>query len=86
MKINHLKEINHYFFLYKDINETYLQGYLKEIGVLSSETEQHLMVRIMKDITEEQYTEIKNKIIDNELLNQLYDYINNINLDYKNLN
>ena len=40
----------------------------------------------MKDITEEQYAELKNKVIDNELLNQLYDYINNINLDYKNPN
>ena len=74
------------FLSVKDINETNLQGSLKEIGVISSETEQHLMVRIMKDITEEQYTELKNKIIDNELLNQLYDYINNINLDYKNPN
>ena len=85
LKEKGLKRQNSIFPSSKEVNQINLKESLKDIGVLSSETEQHLMVRKLPDITDEKYNEMKNKIInDIDVLSKLYDYMNNININYKN--
>ena len=85
LKEKGLKRQNSIFPSSKEVNQINLKESLKDIGVLSSETEQHLMIRKLPDITDEKYNEMKNKIInDIDVLSKLYDYMNNININYKN--
>ena len=85
LKEKGLKRQNSIFPSSKEVNQINLKESLKDIGVLSSETEQHLMIRKLPDITDEKYNEMKNKIInDIDTLSKLYDYMNNININYKN--
>ena len=57
---------------------------LKNIGVLSTkDNEEYLTIRKMPNIKEEQYYEMQNKIVDQKMLTNLYDYLKNINCNFK---
>ena len=57
---------------------------LNNIGVLSTkDNEEYLTIRKMPNIKEEQYYEMQNKIVDQKMLTNLYDYLKNINCNFK---
>ena len=68
----------------KEIKKIKLEQSLRDIGVLTVETENHLIVRKLPEISEKAYKELKNKILDKEHLNKLYEQLQNVNIDYKN--
>ena len=68
----------------KEIKKIKLEQSLRDIGVLTVETENHLIVRKLPEISEKVYKELKNKILDKEHLNKLYEQLQNVNIDYKN--
>ena len=55
-----------------EIKEINLEQSLKDIGVLTSETEEHLTLRKLPKISEEKLNEIKNNIINKDTFAQLY--------------
>ena len=67
----------------KEIKEINLKESLKNTGVLSPETEEHLTVRKLPKISDEKYYEIQNNIIKNDELKELYDQLNNKEIDFK---
>ena len=68
----------------KEIKKRKLEESLKDIGILSLETGQNLALRKLPEISEEKFNQIQNKIINKENLNQLYEVIKHINIDFKN--
>ena len=68
----------------KEIQKIKLEQSLRDIGVLSSETKNHLITRKLPEISEKKYNEIKKKLLDKEHLNKLYEQLQNVNIDYKN--
>ena len=58
---------------------------LENIGILKPEDEEHLIIRKMKKITEDQYNQMVNRIANNEVLGKLYDYLRTVNCNYKSI-
>ena len=67
----------------KEIKKTKLEQSLRDIGVLTSEKEEHLVIRKLPEISEEKFNQIQQKIINNNSLNQLYEQLQNVNIDFK---
>ena len=58
---------------------------LENIGILKPEDEEHLIIRKMKKITEDQYYQMVNRIANNEVLGKLYDHLRTVNCNYKSI-
>ena len=71
----------------KEIKSSNLEQSLKDIGVLSSESEQNLSLRRLPEISDEKFNEIQNEIFNNDSQNQLYqlyEQLENVYIDFKN--
>ena len=55
------------------------------MDVLKRENEEHLIVRNIPEISEEQYNILLNKYIDNDTFRILYEHLNNIKCKYNNI-
>ena len=64
-----------------------LKESLEKIGVIKKEEkEEYLNIRKMKEITNEQYNQALNTIANDEALGKLYNHLNTVNCNYKNIN
>ena len=80
---NLLKRSNSRFFTAKEIKRIKDSTDLQELGVFSKPEEQHLTIRKLPNITEEQYYQRQNSITSNETLIALYNYIKKVNCNFK---
>ena len=67
----------------KEVKKIKLEQSLREQGILTSETENHLILRKMPEIPEKKYKEIKNKLLDKNTFNNLYDQLQKVNIEFK---
>ncbi len=67
----------------KEIIQINLEDSLKDIGVYSTSDEEHLIIRKLPNISEEQYYQKQNEIINRETLSNLYQYLNTLNCNLK---
>ena len=88
-KLDETKSINIKKSLYistKEFKDSNFEKSLKEIGVLSSESEQNLFLRKLPEISEEKFNQIQNEIFNNDSQNQfsqLYEQFQNVYIDFK---
>ena len=70
----------------KEIKQIKLEQSLRDIGVLKTKEEEgeNLTLRKLPELSDKKYIEIKNTIIDKDTFTNLYDQINNTNIDLKN--
>ena len=66
-----------------EIKQINLEDSLKDIGVFSKPDEDHLIIRKLPNISEEQYYQKQKEIINKEMLSQLYNYLKTINCNFK---
>jgi hypothetical protein len=62
-----------------------LKDSLKDIGVLSTPDEDHLTIRKLPNITEEEYYQKKNNMLKQENLDNLENYIKNMQFNFKDV-
>ena len=71
----------------KELNQKELTEKLKQKGILKAPDEDHLIIRKMPQITDEQYYQTQNSIVkqDNNELKNLYAHLNTVNCNYKSI-
>ena len=67
----------------KNIKQINLEEPLKDMGVIETENEEHLIRKKLPEINEEEYYKIQNEKIDQDTFIKLYDYLNNVNCNFK---
>jgi hypothetical protein len=68
----------------EDIKITDVRNSLNSIGVLSKPDDENLIIREMPKISEQNFDEFRNSIIqDSNILKKLYEYLNSINCNFK---
>ena len=67
----------------KELNQIDLTQSLKNLGVLKAPDEEHLIIRKMPQITDEQYYEIQNRITNTDYLKNLYEHLKTVNCNFK---
>ena len=60
-----------------------LEESLKDIGVIKKGNEDHLTIRKLPEINEEEYYKIQNENIDQDTFNKLYEQLNKVNCNFK---
>ena len=71
----------------KELNQKELTETLKQKGILKGSDEDHLIIRKMPQITDEQYYQTQNSIVkqDNNELKNLYNHLKTVNCNYKSI-
>ena len=67
----------------KNIKQINLEEPLKDMGVIETENEEHLIRKKLPEINEEEYYKIQNEKIDQDTFNKLFDFLNNVNCNFK---
>ena len=67
----------------KEIKQFIIKETLEDIGVLKTEEEEHLTIRKMPEITEEQFSQMENNITNMGYLKNLYGYLKTVNCNFK---
>ena len=68
-----------HFYSGKDVNK--FRESFKDLGIFSSE--EYLSLRKIKKLTQKEYDDLKNSIIDTNNLTKLYNILNNVNCNFK---
>ena len=71
------------FFSTKEIKKISDDNKLQELGVFSGHNEEHLTIRKLPNISEEQYIQKQNSVTDPETLIKLYQFLNNVKFNFK---